>query len=170
MVSMPLMKPIEIELINRYMGPDVNMLEYGSGASTSYYAARVKNLTSIEYNKDWYQKVKLDLENAGQTNVDLVLIKCPKEKPGTYKTYQKYIEWPLAQDQVWDLVLIDGRCRSFCAKSVLPKITKESVVLVHDWGPLNNPDLGPKRPRYNTILEDYEVIEQAHTLVALRKK
>lgn len=170
MDSAPLMKPVEIELINRYLSPDVNMLEYGSGSSTCYYASRVKTLTSIEYNKSWYFKVKDDLENRGHSNAELILIPCPQEKPGTYKTYSKYIEWPLTQTQTWDVVLIDGRCRAECAKSVLMNITKDSVVLVHDWGPLNNPDLGPKRPRYNSILEDYDVVAQAHTLVALKKK
>lgn len=164
------MKPVEIELINKYLNKEVNMLEYGSGASTCYYAPRVEKLTSIEYNRSWHHSVQTRIAEEKHDNVDLILIPCPQEKPGTYKTYEKYITWPLTQDQIWDIVLIDGRARRWCATSVLPKITKDSVVLVHDWGPLNNPDLGPKRPRYNPILEDYEVIEEAHTLVALRKK
>lgn len=171
MDNMPLMKPVEIEMMEKYLSKELTMLEYGSGSSTSFYAERVKSLTSVEYNPRWFEKVRNDLISQGHNNVEMILIPCPQEKPAKYMTYVDYINWPMTQqERFWDLVLIDGRARQWVAETVLPRITKDSVVFVHDWGPIGNPNQAPKRPRYNSILNDYEVIDQAHTLVALKKK
>lgn len=164
MQNKPLMKDVEIELIEKYLNENVNMLEYGSGASTAYYAPKVKKLTSIEYNKKWRGKVANSI--ADIKNVELVLIPCKHLVPATYSVYRKYINWPKTRNDIWDVVLIDGRARQWVAESILNNITKDSIVLVHDWGPLDN----PKRKRYNRILNYYDVVEEAHTLVALTKK
>jgi len=163
-MTTPLMKEVEINLINKYLNEKVNMLEYGSGSSTVYYAQRVGKLTSIEYQRKWYNKVQESVSELPHVNV--VLIPCPQQKPAEYTTYKEYINWPKTQTDMWDVGLIDGRARQWCAQSILNNITKESVVFVHDWGPLDF----PKRSRYNSILQHYDVIEEAHTLVALRKK
>jgi len=164
MQNKPLMQDNEIELIEKYLNKDVNMLEYGSGNSTLYYSERVRKLTSLEYNRRWFNKVDEQVKKL--PHVKLVFIPCKKVKPATYKEYKEYIDWPKSQKEIWDVVLIDGRARQWCAKSILDNITKDSVVFVHDWGPLDN----PKRERYNRILDWYEVVEEAHSLVALRKK
>lgn len=164
MQNKPLMKDVEIELIEKYLNENVNMLEYGSGASTAYYARKVKKLTSLEYSKKWHKKVEDSIKKL--KNVELVLIPCKKVKPATYDIYRNYINWPKTRKDIWDVVLIDGRARQWVAKSILDNITKDSIVLVHDWGPLDN----PKRERYNKILNYYDVVEEAHSLVALTKK
>ena len=159
------MQDNEIDLIEKYLNKDVNMLEYGSGASTLYFSERVGKLTSLEYNRQWFHSV--DKQVRKLPHVKLVYIPVVKIiKPATYKAYKEYVDWPKSQEQIWDVVLLDGRARQWCAKSILKNITKKSVVFVHDWGPLDN----PKRERYNTILKHYDVIEESGTLVALRKK
>lgn len=46
----------------------------------------------------------------------------------------------------FDLILIDGRARQFCAKVILSLITPSSRVFVHNF---------PLRPRYFTVFEDF---------------
>ncbi len=61
-----------------------------------------------------------------------------------------------------DVVLVDGRFRVACALSwLLHGGNKDAVVIVHDF--LN-------RPWYNKILEYFDIVESADTLVVLRRK
>ena len=61
----------------------------------------------------------------------------------------------------FDKVLVDGRCRVFCAYKALEFIDENSIVFMHDF---------VYRPWYQTILKWYKVVEIIDTLVVLRRK
>ena len=63
--------------------------------------------------------------------------------------------------QSLDIVLVDGRFRLQCALKLLSYITNDSVVLIHDFW---------VRPPYHKVLEYYNVIGYARSIVALKKK
>ncbi len=81
----------------------------------------------------------------------------------TFRTYKSrgYIE---AIDTFnttrFDVVLVDGRYRVACALRALKYTDQESVVIIHDF----------HRRVYHVVLDYYEVVERADTLIVLRKK
>jgi hypothetical protein len=67
----------------------------------------------------------------------------------------------------FDVVLIDGRFRVACALRALAFVDAASVVAIHDWGI----PIAPNRERtYDAVLEFYEEVERADSLMVLRPK
>ena len=91
------------------------VLEYGSGESTSQISNRVKELISIEHQKEWFEKIKLDkTENSQIYLVEPNLPYSEGNHCGTYEEFRDYIEFPIKYGP-YDVILIDGRARVHCA-------------------------------------------------------
>ena len=60
-----------------------------------------------------------------------------------------------------DIALVDGRFRIQCALKLLPYLTNDSVLLLHDFW---------IRKPYHKVLDYYNVIGYARSVVALKKK
>lgn len=60
--------------LDRLIQPDWNVLEFGSGRSTAWYAARAGSVISLEHEPTWHQYVKTQLRKAGRSNVELRLV------------------------------------------------------------------------------------------------
>ena len=52
-----------IEYLNNLDFSTKYVFEFGSGSSSIYWADKAKDVVSIEYNKVWYKKVKLNLKS-----------------------------------------------------------------------------------------------------------
>jgi hypothetical protein len=91
------------------------VFEYGSGNSTLWWSKRTTSLTSIEYDRFWYERVSKDLPK----NVELhhYELKNGYEK-AVNKTTQKY-----------DIIVIDGRKRNECAKNSLLNLSSKGVII-----------------------------------------
>jgi len=162
----PMMKANEWEFLSSSLQKDHVMLEYGSGSSTSFISSYVKKLYSVEHDRDWYKKVKDQTKHL--PNVEMIHVapntnKPGKLKPAQYDWFVDYINWPKTQNTIFDVVLIDGRARQWVAESILDNIRDDSLVFIHDYGKR-------KRPRYDRVLEFYDVVEEVHTMVQLKKK
>lgn len=105
------------------LGPDMDVLEFGSGMSTRWLAARVRRVVSIEHDKGWYQHVMSELRGGGVTNVDYVLLDNAEEYPRPSVL------------QTFDFVLVDGRHRRSCVRTAL------EVVRPDGWIYLDNSDV-----------------------------
>jgi len=46
-----------VRILETWLKPTDVGLEFGSGRSTIWFANRLKKLTSVEHNKEWYRKV-----------------------------------------------------------------------------------------------------------------
>ncbi len=57
-----------IRFIDKYLNKSMSMFEFGTGNSTKYYAPRVKSLTSVENDRNWY----LNINNEVRNNVTLI--------------------------------------------------------------------------------------------------
>lgn len=163
----PWMSPQEIDLIKRYLRPTDVMLEWGSGGSTVTFSPLVKSYYSIEHVSDWYTKVDEELQRLNLSEkVTNVLIEpdSPRTIPTKYEEFKTYIEYVDGLGITFDRVLIDGRARAQCAERVLPYLSSDAIVFIHDfWA----------RPQYHNVLSFYEEVSSVkfgQSIVALKKK
>lgn len=152
----------ERNLISKYLSHDKHMLEWGAGGSTLFFSKYVGKYTSIEHDKEWYEQVKLQMDD----NVDLhhVLNNQPRTIPTDPIQFEDYINYVDVLNHKYDIVLIDGRARPHCAKKILPYLKENAIVFIHDfWA----------RPEYHWVFDYYDEVEsvkKGQTIVALRKK
>jgi hypothetical protein len=55
--EIPWIVPTAYQRLNEILTKDMNVLEFGSGGSTLFFSNRVKHVTSIETNKDWFDRI-----------------------------------------------------------------------------------------------------------------
>ncbi len=94
-----------IDYLNNFDFASLSVLEYGGGNSSFWWAARCKQLTTVESEKDWYE-VLLAL-GKGKSNLDFHL----------HVTKNSYLE--AINSLAPNIVVIDGLYRSDCASSIL---------------------------------------------------
>lgn len=141
---------------------DAIFVEYGCGGSTLFFGTELRanqQLYSVEHNKEWFDKVKHELEHYGLTKVHLFLrlpyggktlirptaegsIAIPEEKLRPYSS--EYEELPLGLENYihavntgiqWPrvhAVFVDGIARGAVLVTVRLKITSAAKVLLHD--------------------------------------
>jgi hypothetical protein len=142
--EMPWLPFPTIGWLEKYIAPDMQVFEWGSGGSTAYIARRVKHVTSVEHHALWHAKVRFFLWLRGITNCNLVLKEPERaaDVPERYRStggktshlgfmaYALYINrFP---DNYFDLVVIDGRGRSACIMLANKKVKIGGYILLDD--------------------------------------
>lgn len=168
--NIPWTSPASIIFFKSCLTKDMTGLEYGSGRSTAFFAKRLKHLTSVEHNLEWFDIVKEKLQKENICNVDYHFI--PPANPadttlspdlfGRYSPFLKYhqfrstfynyfqfvLQFP---DHHFDFILVDGRARVECAFNCLDKL-KPGGILVLD---------NSERPEYHPVhqvLKDWKKV------------
>ena len=97
----------------------VNLLEYGSGNSTLFFAKRVNHVTSIEHNHDWFKK----MQKTKSKNIDIY-----------HKDIEEmvYATFPLSLKKEFDIILIDGRDRNICCVYATKLCSKIGIIILDD--------------------------------------
>lgn len=106
-----------IEFLVRRVTKEMSVFEYGCGASTLWWAPRVKEVVSVEHDREWFGTVA----SRAPQNVDLQYI--PLSEAGDY---------PRAVGGYrnrFHLVVIDGRERVSCAIQSLNALTPDGVII-----------------------------------------
>ena len=127
---------------------DMNVLEYGSGHSTVWFASRCKRIISIEHNREWVSKSRKMIKKNEIKNAKVVF-KSRNEKKypeflgrhdGSYKSYVlEGVKQSLEHfGGEIDILFIDGRARNPCMMSV------SGIVNPSGWIVIDNTD----RPAY----------------------
>lgn len=153
----------EIKLLTTYLKKEDIMLEWGAGGSTLYFSKFVKQYYSIEHDFNWYYHVK----QLAPSRVKLFYVPREHKFPTRKNQNQFYSYIKIIHDlgiKKFDKVLIDGRSRIQCAKEVLNYLDEKSLVFLHDFN---------ARPQYNSILKDYDLVENLKStkgLVILKPK
>ncbi len=110
-LTYPFMKFVENRLNDR-----LSVFEYGSGNSTLWFADRVKEVVSVENDQKWYEIVKLRL---------------PKNAKVIYRELEyhgKYAEEIANHNKKFDIIIIDGRDRNYCAELAVKHLNESGVV------------------------------------------
>jgi hypothetical protein len=147
----------EKAVIEKYLNPDVTMMEWGSGGSTIEFSKQVKKYYSVEHNWEWYNKVN----NVIPANVELFYKQIATLPPdseyhqSTYEHYSDYLDVVYQIGDMFDVALIDGRARRLCALKVMPYLKPNAIVVIHDWC-LRDP--------YHCVLDYYDLVDKVdHT-------
>jgi precorrin-6B methylase 2 len=106
-----------IEFIQRRINKEMSVFEYGCGGSTLWWASRVKEVISIEHDKDWYQRILPTIPN----NVMLEYVEL--EYGGKYS--QQIFKYKCR----FDIVVIDGRDRVNCGLNAINALKPGGVIV-----------------------------------------
>jgi SAM-dependent methyltransferase len=118
----------------------MNCLEFGSGSSSIWISKRVKQLTSIEHNLDWYNKIKNSSKNL--KNFELLCL--------NDESYYNYIE-TIVDDSI-SFCLVDGLFRDIISLKIINKIRPGGFILIDDierYLPSNDTHSPSKNCYYN---------------------
>lgn len=125
----PWLTPEAIRLLSSMLRPTDRGVEYGSGRSTAWFAARVAELTSVEHDPAWYATVSARLKALGLGNVDYILE--PQDQPDELGDTSSYARTAQGfADASVDFVLIDGQYRDHTARLMMPKIKPGGLLII----------------------------------------
>ncbi|MGD9591476.1 MAG: class I SAM-dependent methyltransferase [Candidatus Berkiella sp.] len=130
------------------------VFEYGSGASTIWLAKRCDKVIAIEHDGLWYQKLKTKLSAFPDVSLSL---QTPENKIDKYHSvkvpnasFKTYVESIKTYESVFDIIIIDGRCRSDCLETSLQYL-KPGGIIVFD---------NSNRKRYQSALKNNNLLIQ----------
>jgi predicted O-methyltransferase YrrM len=125
----PWLTPAAIELLGTLLRPADRGVEFGSGRSTLWLAARVAALTSVEQDEQWHAAVNAMLGERGLGNVDYIL--APKDAPEDRGADSAYARAALAfDDGSLDFALVDGHYRDYSTQFILPKVRPGGLLVI----------------------------------------
>jgi hypothetical protein len=118
--DMPWLTREAIEILEDRLKPTDVGLEWGSGRSTVWFARRIAQLTSIEHNDSWYNRVKNVLSDLAPLDAE------EQEQPG-------YVRVAAGQQKAsFDFILVDGRLRDKCTELALQLIKPGGMLIIDD--------------------------------------
>jgi SAM-dependent methyltransferase len=127
--SNPWLTPAANKILESILTQNDIGLEFGSGKSTVWFAKRLKHLTSVEHNKNWFAKVQRLLDFYKIKNVELKLIQI--ENPEGQSMQSEYLKAVIdIVHSSLDFCLVDGIYRDFCVLNVIEKIKPGGVLVI----------------------------------------
>lgn len=116
----PWMNYSAIKFLRDRLNSECRLFEFGSGYSTAFYAALVRDVTSVEYDESWFHLVK------GLVPKNVTLIHREKDVDGAY--CRSIIEAGCC----YDIVVVDGRDRVNCILQSLTVLSEKGILLLDD--------------------------------------
>ncbi len=139
--SIPSLALPAICVLDEYLTKDMRVFEWGSGASTPFFAMRCGHLVSIEHSPEWFAKVGVALEYRGIAG-DRYLREASEgfdpdfgsSQPGydtvNFRAYVNSIGMMTKESQ--DVILVDGRARCACLQAAQPKLKHGGLLILDD--------------------------------------
>ena len=113
-----------IEYLTQFDYSNKTIFEFGCGYSSLFWARRAKAVTSVEDNKEWFQKWQDD-----QRFSDVNLLFYPEGA----KYYQSILE----DNAQYDVIVIDGKFRAQCAQCAIKALQKGGMIILDDSDRVN---------------------------------
>ncbi|MCL6493525.1 MAG: class I SAM-dependent methyltransferase [Ignavibacterium sp.] len=108
-----------IDFLKERLNKNMTVFEYGSGSSTLFFAKRVKEIISVETDKEWYEKIKLKMP----ANVKIILY----EKDKSDINYSKVID---SLNKKYDIILIDAIERNEVLMNAANYLNEGGVIIL----------------------------------------
>ena len=105
-----------IEYLNSFDFSQCDVFEFGSGNSSLYWALRANQVVSVEDNRDWFEVVN----SRKTTNHTLIYGADEADYVGTLT----------AQNNNFDIIVIDGNHRLSCSIAALNKIKEDGLIVL----------------------------------------
>lgn len=118
----PWLTPGAIVCLDSIVKPDFNILEFGCGGSTLFFARRCKKVISFESKAEWYNQVKKTIIDKNITNVEINLIQNADQ---------------IKLEGLFDLILIDSAdnlSRLSTAEASISFLNDNGFVVVDNYG------------------------------------
>lgn len=106
------------DFIRQRARKELSLFEYGSGYSTLWFSQLFQKVVSVEYDKNWHEKIKQKIPN----NVTL--------KFQEHDIDGKYCR--TVANAIYDIIIVDGRDRVNCLKQSLFSVSKEGIIILDD--------------------------------------
>jgi len=116
----PWMNYSVVSFLENRLTKDMSLFEYGSGYSTLFYSKLVREVTAIETNIAWCNKIR-DLV---KSNVRLIYV--------NLKENGEYCRYINKTNKQYDVVVIDGRDRNRCAKNAIKALSEKGIIIFDD--------------------------------------
>lgn len=121
-----------VMILDNWLRPTDRGLEWGSGRSTTWLAARVTHLISVEHDPAWHARIRDELGSRGlSAKVDYRLVEAPADQMAEPRDHAYANVADEIEDGTLDLTLVDGQMRLRCAQKALAKL-KPGGLLVLD--------------------------------------
>ena len=148
-----------IEFLHENLTVDMEVLEYGTGSSTIWYAQRTKSIIAIEHDLEWVENVRSVIPAHLKSKAEVIHIanaETGKFLGGDGKYYDKYVNYVKDTKSLFDFIAIDGRSRNECIAHSISKIKKKGFLLIDnsERDGKNNPS--NYQPSINMIPKKWE--------------
>lgn len=109
-----------IEILYDRLNEKMSVFEFGSGNSTLFFAERVRQVISVEHNKDWYYKI------SKQAAANSKIIYAKADHPNEYLDVLKM------SNQKFNIIIIDGIFRNECLIESISYLSENGVIILDD--------------------------------------
>ncbi len=109
-----------INILKERLNKNLSLFEFGSGYSTLFYEKLVRDVTSVEYDRDWFDLIK------EKTSENVSLLHREKDIDGIYcRAIGEF-------DKKFDVVIVDGSDRVNCVKQGIERLSEIGVIILDD--------------------------------------
>jgi hypothetical protein len=105
-----------IEFLSDKLNKKMTVFEWGSGASSFFFAERCKSIISVEHNVYYYELLKNKLKD----NMEIILV---NDSPENYL---------FEDERRYDLIVVDGIHRNMCLIKAANMLTKSGCIILDD--------------------------------------
>ena len=116
----PWMNYAVVAFLERRLNKTLSVFEYGSGYSTLFYARRVRNVISVEYDQAWIASIGPRLP----PNASVLFV--PDDVDGDY------CRAIARSGDSFDVVVVDGKDRENCVKQSMQALSSRGVIVLDD--------------------------------------
>lgn len=163
-------------LLDSYLKDTDVGLEWGSGRSTLWFAAKVKHLTSVEHDPEWHGRVADMLKNSPYAEkVDYRFVACEQEECEEPVSHAYADVAASLDNESLDFALVDGTIRINCMESVLDKIKPGGLLILDNanrfipnrfgagFATIHEPRETPRGPRWERMIAQLRPWRWIHT-------
>ncbi len=123
--ALPWMSYEAIKFLQKNLQKNDEIFEFGCGASTIFFAKRVKKVVALETNIIWFKIIQEKLKEAEINNVELLLM----EDGLTNINYENFAK---NYGKKFDLIIVDSLKRFDCAKNSINALKPCGKVILDD--------------------------------------
>ena len=108
-----------LSFFNQILTKDANVLEFGSGSSSLFFASKTKSVHSVEHDAEWFTEFRKNKQIPSNCSISLI----PIEK-------HEYVNFANKFDFLFDIIFIDGRKRVDCAKLSFNRLSNGGFIII----------------------------------------